>query len=198
LGIRQSPVGGAGGTGCGGGQDDRMTGWIGWVFRHGVAVVPGVVGYAGGVAAECPGLPRQGPPRELREVESEPQQGTRLLGLQPLPGLFSFCTRLTRGCFAPRANGLDASGVHTSTTADPESGSCLDHGFHEFHGWTGLEWRFSSRQAAHLAGVRQVQPKSLPIRVIRAIRGSNCIFQADFTCRSLRRHLPIRRVRSAG
>ena len=47
------------------------------------------------------------------------------------------------------------------------------------HGWTGLEWRFPSRSGAHLTGVRRSQFKSLLIRVIRAIRGFNCLFQDE-------------------
>gem|GEM_PF-5616589 len=48
--------------------------------------------------------------------------------------------------------------VRSPSSDGTEDGSCLDHGFHEFHGWTRREWRFPSLQAGHLADWRQSNP----------------------------------------
>jgi hypothetical protein len=80
----------------------------------------------------------------------------------------------------------------------PGNRSCFDRGFHGMHGWTGLEQMFPARSGPHLAGVRRSKAESLLIRVIRAIRGPNCLFQIQRSKRPDPRMVRRTRVGSRG
>ncbi len=63
---------------------------------------------------------------------------------------------------------------------NPESRNFFDRGSHGFHGWTGLERMFPVGFRSHRAGVWRCKAKSLLIRAIGEIRGSNCQFKDNF------------------
>jgi hypothetical protein len=115
-------------------------------------------------------------------------KGTRVplkTGVPPRTSLTSAPPRLCGRTFPPLAAPL-----RWTPAFHPESGSWSGHRFHGFHRSAGLEWRSSSCQGVHLAAVPRTEPKSplicvhcalcgeLPIRVIRAIRGSDCLFRS--------------------
>jgi len=81
--------------------------------------------------------------------------------------------------FFPDAFSNNAAKHFNSPVVEPGTGRCLDHEFHKSHEWTVLAWRFPSPPTSPLAGVRRSQAKSLLIRVIRVIRGFNCLFQVE-------------------
>ena len=64
----------------------------------------------------------------------------------------------------------------SSGRVEPENRYCFDRGL---HGWTGLEWMFPAGMSPHLAGVWQCKAKSLLLRAIAEIRGSNSRCQGE-------------------
>jgi hypothetical protein len=93
--------------------------------------------------------------------------------------------------FFPDAFSNNAAKLFNSPVVEPGSSRCLDHEIHKFHEWTVLAWRFPSPPTSSFAGVWRSQAKSLFIRVIRVIHGSNCLFQVETSTPGIPRHANI-------
>lgn len=101
-----------------------------------------------------------GVPTSSSPFQSLSQGDEDIASPKPFPkGAVSECAR-----FEPRGFG----------TFDREDRSGDDHGF---HGWTRLGRIAQARSTTDFAGVRRSKARSLPIRVIRAIRGSSYFLQ---------------------
>lgn len=84
---------------------------------------------------------------------------------------------------------LAKAGIRSPSSAEPESGSCLDHG------WKGLDWRFPRAKRLTLLMCN----KSNPSPCLSAIRGSNCLSQGETSPQRLERRsveVPVR-IRAA-